>query len=59
MQMVLAGPWARNTVLLAFQVGVCCAGISSTYPFKALKWFDAEGKESDYDGGRDLTAFTT
>lgn len=44
-------------VLLASRVRDCCARLVFTkLMVTALKWFDAQGTVSDYDGGRDLDA---
>ena len=52
---VLASRWDRNTVLLAFLVRNPCAHLVFTKLIvTALKWFDAQGTISDYEGGRDL-----
>ncbi len=45
----------RNTALLAFQVRDSCTRLALTNLIvTALKWFDAQGTVSDYEGGRDL-----
>jgi hypothetical protein len=52
---VLASRWDRNTALLASLVRDPCAYLVFTeLTVTALKWFDAEGTVSDYEGGRDL-----
>jgi hypothetical protein len=54
---VLASHWDRNTALLASLVRDPCAHLVSTKLIAtALKWFDAQGVASDYEGGRDLEA---
>ena len=54
---VLASRWDRNTALLASLVRDPCAHFVFTRLIViALKWFDAQGTVSDYEGGRDLDA---
>jgi hypothetical protein len=54
---VMASRWDRNTALLASLVGDRCAHLVFTKLIEtALKWFDAEGTVSDYEGARDLDA---
>jgi hypothetical protein len=54
---VLASRWDRNTALLASLVRDPCAHFVFTKLIvTALKWFDAQGTVSDYEGGRDLDA---
>ena len=54
---VLASRWDSNTALLASLVRDPCAHLVFTKLIvTALKWFDAQGVASDYEGGRDLDA---
>jgi hypothetical protein len=55
---VLASRWVRNTALLASLVRDPCAHpVVTKLIVTALKWFDAQGAVSDYEGGaRDLEA---
>jgi hypothetical protein len=52
---VLASRWDRRTALLASLVRDSFARIVfAKLIVAALKWFDAQGAISDYEGGRDL-----
>jgi len=56
---VLASRWDRNTALLASLVRKPCAHLVFTKLIvAALKWFDAQGAVSDYEGGRELDSLT-
>jgi hypothetical protein len=55
MPTVLASRWDKNTALLASLVRERCKHLVFTKLIvTALKWFDAQGGVSDFEGGRDL-----
>jgi hypothetical protein len=57
MPTVLASRWDKNTALLASLVRERCTHLVFTKLIvTALKWFDAQGTVSDYEGGRDFDA---
>jgi hypothetical protein len=52
---VLASRWDKNTALLGSPVRDPCAHlVFIKLIVTALKWFDAQGGVSDFEGGRDL-----